>query len=155
MPLPYRMNVYFSQHKLGIEFRWDFCIKSAVLDHKLYIYIYLFPEVVNERNTANSHTLKFDIFSHLRHYVSLLLHTVQKYIMFWLCRLVTLVILLELWCLISSNHVSFILMVWLTLSDLHYLCMCVFMFRPVMLLILSHMFWCNIPFGIQNTEVWF
>jgi len=29
------------------------------------------------------------------------------------------------------------------------------MFKPVMLLILSYMFWCNIPFGTQNTEVWF
>jgi hypothetical protein len=78
--------------------------------------------VVNERNTASSHTLKFDIFSHLQHYVSLLLHTVQKYIMFWWCRSMTFVILLELWCLISSNLVSFIKMVWLTLSDLQYLC---------------------------------
>jgi len=33
--------------------------------------------------------------------------------------------------------------------------MCVFMFKPVMLLILSYMLWCHIPFGTQNTEVWF
>ena len=148
---------------LFFSINWLLGSDEIFVSNQLFLiinYIFLFPEVVNERNTANSHTLKSAIFSHLRHYVSLLLHTIQKYIMFWWCRSVTFVILLELWCLISSNLVSFVMMVWLMLSDLQCLCvcvcvMCVFMLKPVMLLILSYMFWFNVPFGTQNTEVWF